>query len=509
MEPIDLLALLRSDVDDTSTRDPEPLTTPIEPLELPVSFSNPFADIANTHEHLPHPEQQYGPTLEDLNETQTHQLLRFSKPRLPVDLLDSSGCKTSISISAQLHGMFFLAESPYTSGSPPLELTCYRRNLFQISGNVVLSRNLHAVRLKTGERIRIEKQEVVVSATESLDGNSIKIVSVPWKANASDLAVTGNKKDSIPSRRALDMINGQDVDSESVEFPISWSRLQFRTATANNGRRKELQQNFVVHLNVVATLATGAQVSICEVHSGAVTVRGRSPKNFQSRKEIPIGVSNNPSSKKGQAAATRPLPRRPAIDRDTTMSDISPCAPQSIRSASVQFSQPISSPTDNTGFAFQYEPNGFPLSLDFLDGWEMPEIETGTSLDTLPSMSLSTPFAPSVTNTRRHTQPLKTPSAPVPLYLVEDEPHMPEPLPSRKQPRLEGPHPPSLLPGTIYSPEEESADMLYEYFPLGLDDWMPRVDAVYRPHVVHQLRLPEDPRMIALNDRSKRYYSQT
>jgi hypothetical protein len=27
--------------------------------------------------------------------------------------------------------------------------------------------------------------------------------------------------------------------------------------------------------------------------------------------------------------------------------------------------------------------------------------------------------------------------------------------------------------------------MLYEYFPLGLDDWMPPVDAVYRPHVVH------------------------
>jgi hypothetical protein len=31
----------------------------------------------------------------------------------------------------------------------------------------------------------------------------------------------------------------------------------------------------------------------------------------------------------------------------------------------------------------------------------------------------------------------------------------------------------------------DPADTLYEYFPLGLDDWMPPVDAVYRPHVVH------------------------
>ena len=31
----------------------------------------------------------------------------------------------------------------------------------------------------------------------------------------------------------------------------------------------------------------------------------------------------------------------------------------------------------------------------------------------------------------------------------------------------------------------DSADLLYEYFPLGVDEWMPPVDAVYRPHVVH------------------------
>jgi hypothetical protein len=53
---------------------------------------------------------------------------------------------------------------------------------------------------------------------------------------------------------------------------------------------------------------------------------------------------------------------------------------------------------------------------------------------------------------------------------------------------------------------DDSADMLYEYFPLGLDEWMPPVDAVYRPHVVHHTNLPADPK--ALKNRSKRYFSE-
>ncbi|KAL2404068.1 hypothetical protein ABEF95_000117, partial [Exophiala dermatitidis] len=54
----------------------------------------------------------------------------------------------------------------------------------------------------------------------------------------------------------------------------------------------------------------------------------------------------------------------------------------------------------------------------------------------------------------------------------------------------------------------ESADELYEYFPLGLDDWMPPVDAVFRPHVVHHSGpLPPDPRSPGRHT-SKRYFSE-
>ena len=53
----------------------------------------------------------------------------------------------------------------------------------------------------------------------------------------------------------------------------------------------------------------------------------------------------------------------------------------------------------------------------------------------------------------------------------------------------------------------ESADQLYEYFPLSLDDWMPPVDAIYRPHVVHHIRVPPEVKAQQVRAKPKRYFS--
>jgi acid phosphatase len=52
----------------------------------------------------------------------------------------------------------------------------------------------------------------------------------------------------------------------------------------------------------------------------------------------------------------------------------------------------------------------------------------------------------------------------------------------------------------------ESADVLYEYFPLGLEDWQGPVDAVYRPHVVHHTNMPQM-KYITARGQSKRYFA--
>ena len=59
-------------------------------------------------------------------------------------------------------------------------------------------------------------------------------------------------------------------------------------ATANNGRRKELQQHFVLHLKLHGTLENGQKLVLSELVTAPIVVRGRSPRNFQARKEIPL-----------------------------------------------------------------------------------------------------------------------------------------------------------------------------------------------------------------------------
>jgi hypothetical protein len=71
------------------------------------------------------------------------------------------------------------------------------------------------------------------------------------------------------------------------------------SATANNGRRKELQQHFVLHLKVVGTLTDGSKVVLTETTTAPIVVRGRSPRNFQARKEIPLLGSS--AGSRGQA----------------------------------------------------------------------------------------------------------------------------------------------------------------------------------------------------------------
>jgi hypothetical protein len=53
----------------------------------------------------------------------------------------------------------------------------------------------------------------------------------------------------------------------------------------------------------------------------------------------------------------------------------------------------------------------------------------------------------------------------------------------------------------------ENPDLLYEYFPLSLDDWMPPVDAIYRPHVVHHTILPPDLKAQQVRNKTKRYFT--
>ncbi|ROT43189.1 NDT80/PhoG like DNA-binding family protein [Sodiomyces alkalinus F11] len=233
-----------------------------------------------------------------------HKLLSFKKVPDKHTIVDQHGRIQQLELSAQLHGMFFLSEMPSSTSDGTVlqpELTCYRRNLFQISGSLITSRSPLSVITEAGETVPVSSTEVTVSAMESVDGHPVRLIVIPWKTpppNSSE--VTQGPDQEPPSLPLIPFQeDGTETEGEYAVYPIGWRRLQFRIATANNGRRKELQQHFVLHLKVVGTLTNGSKAVLAEAITAPIVVRGRSPRNFQARKEIPLLGSS--AGSRGQA----------------------------------------------------------------------------------------------------------------------------------------------------------------------------------------------------------------
>lgn len=505
------------------------------------------------------PEQQQDSSIDHNN-----KLLSFSIPAYHFTLLDYSMRRTSLSVSAQLHGMFFLAESPYTTSpsenAPPqqgAELTCYRRNLFQITGSVTLPRGMRYIMTDQGDRIPILAQELTVSATESVEGNPVKIISVPWKTPSAAAANSGTaledttlngavKVEKEPPPIPLDIMAGQDLDTDYATFPIAWKRLQFRVATANNGRRKELQQHFIVRLKVVATLSTGAKIAISEVQSGPVIVRGRSPRNFQSRKDLPLSGSAA-ASRKNQANSAAALNRTPTSESVPRRASVTPAKGKG-PSGTGQSSSPETTSVPPPSMMQQSQATG--------DWTPIPQPSSNPVMaQHQPLFPRSSPeqLSQAADPQRRMSNTTAAASAPINLSLMDEDDsshNVPNGLPPLDQktmqpyrnevpqqrsisldhsaqppakmrkmshgvasrsatsslPLLETANLPQQFVSSLPFPNE-GTDFLYEYFPLGLDDWQAPVDAVYRPHVVHHTNMPEMKFVAGSRARSKRYFA--
>lgn len=487
---------------------------PPDPRSYPSGFDEPFGEVGLIDATPP---DQIVP--ESASIERDNKLLSFHPSTQTYPLLDYSLRPASVSLAAQLHGMFFMAESPSAVAADPnmsaAELTCYRRNLFQITGSITLPRGLRCLLTDHGDRIPIVAQELSISATESVEGHPVKLISVPWKTPAANATVSpDDKTEKEPTSIPLDILSNPEVDGDYANFPIAWKRLQFRIATANNGRRKELQQHFVVRLRVMATLATGTKVSICEATSGAIIVRGRSPRNFQTKTNYPVGMAANGSKKSMHAPAAH---RKPSGDPIPHVSPVKSEAIPEQAFPSFNFHQRDShSPTKFTSWHPPAAPAAS-LSSSHVPAPRTPTYPVsaspaGSSRTYRRSGSSSTsPPAKAVAlspldDTEANRQRSRTHKAARKSVSTSTRP-MPYQHPSFPSPTAYfHPHPPVHMPDGL-----DSADVLYEYLPFGITDLMAPVDAMYRPHGMHQVNLAPsasvgDPG--GFPGRSKRYFDE-
>ncbi|TEA15749.1 Protein pacG [Colletotrichum sidae] len=447
-----------------------------------TGFEDPFAYSNRPFEPQPAPEDfsQDSPA-----HGLDNKLLGFSAPVLKAALLDGTGQPTEPPvISAELYGMFFVAEDVFgaENSGRPLELTCYRRNLWQCSGQVIVPRHItHAVD-EQGRQVPVFELAAAITAIESIEGKGTEIISIPWKS-ATPLGAEEPKSNGGPLNIILDVANGQEVAADKVSLPLSWKRLQFKHATANNGRRKGLQQHYLVQISLLGKQQSGEYIKIAEIHSGPVIVRGRSPRNFDSRKDMPLtGDKKLERRSTGEASSSVPIPKDNGMPTPmpkyqslgNVQHNVDWGTPQLYRESSGSQQHPAK-------------------KLAMSPGVSRPPIPAWTSE---PTRQLS---RSSISSSRPSI------SGPINLSLSEDERS-----PNVSNSDVQSPQFTKSMAATIHnssqSPKEED-DLLYEYFPLSVDDWMPPVEAIYRPHVVHHTIVPPEIKAQQLRSKTKRMFT--
>lgn len=362
--------------------------------------------------------------------------------------------------------MFFVAEDVFGGENTgrPLELTCYRRNLWQCLGEITIPRHITHLIDQQGNQMPVDELAASICGVESIEGKPTEIISIPWKSGTA-LAGEELKATAAPSRCPLDPSAGQEVDANRVTFNMSWKRLQFKHATANNGRRKGLQQHYVVQIHLLARPRSGDWVSVAQIQSSPVIVRGRSPRNFDSKKDVFLSGEKK--------TAPTPAPAAPAMLEKRSNSDVvvqqrkdsdSQSASNSQRYHSVGSAQHASEwatpqPYREQGAA-QQQPSAKRLAMSpsAMPRPPVPSWSADPAGKPLAKMSVAGGAAapPSVSGT-------------INLSLSEDERSSNRSSSELQSPRAARGGAFAGL-GASQSPEDDE-DMLYEYFPLSVDDW--------------------------------------
>lgn len=205
--------------------------------------------------------------------------------------------------------------------------TCYRRNYFSVTMSYFMDPQVPNQRLylkspRTGKVTLIKAIAVSLSAT--VDGSSgkaieliqhtpkrdkgpqlpiskVRLLPTPPKTNDGQAFGMGygynnnqaNYAPYLPLQNETDdnlrdsnQVAGTAFSGQTSQYSHTFERIQFKSATANNGKRRAQQQYYHLIADLYVDIREdGASqpewVKICQRVSAAVVVRGRSPSHYQ------------------------------------------------------------------------------------------------------------------------------------------------------------------------------------------------------------------------------------
>ncbi|MCJ1284502.1 hypothetical protein MMC26_003835 [Xylographa opegraphella] len=213
-------------------------------------------------------------------------------------IVDANGSSIHVDLQARIDKGFFKAESDWT---------CYRRNYFSVAccyclkPDVDLStRQLYL--LGSSNRDRIQSFSVLITA--KIDGEEGKVIDLVQHTPKRDKGPMGppDRTEVAPHPSGnLGVFNSGVTYSTETQMSSDFSqayptggqtqnvanfdRIQFKKATANNGKRRAAQQYFHIIVELYAKVSRGTSSEMQEVKvahrvSAPMVVRGRSPGHY-------------------------------------------------------------------------------------------------------------------------------------------------------------------------------------------------------------------------------------
>ncbi|KAF7921481.1 uncharacterized protein EAE97_011270 [Botrytis byssoidea] len=239
---------------------------------------------------------------------------------------------------------FFMAENDWT---------CYRRNYFSLSCSftlqpIVPGANVYLL-LSGGMRPQVQQFAMSIAAVvDSRDGKSIELVqhtpkrdkgpqdkppriAVAPRPHTTHNMYGGDNGIGGGPRGMYDGSFGQSPSSPPNE--ATFERIQFKNATANNGKRRAAQQYYHLLVELFADLGTNHNhserwVKIAVRMSAPMVVRGRSPGHYQSERRG-SNASSGPGGAGGAGGGSYTPSGSSRTPGDVTMSGTSSMLPGS------------------------------------------------------------------------------------------------------------------------------------------------------------------------------------
>ncbi|KAL8735210.1 MAG: hypothetical protein Q9166_001086 [cf. Caloplaca sp. 2 TL-2023] len=219
-------------------------------------------------------------------------------------IVAANGTPVQVDVQAKIDKGFFKTDSDWT---------CYRRNYFSVACSYTLNpynANLEplSVRRARGDTSQVKVQSFAIGISARVDGEDGKQIELVQHTPKRDKGPTGQPERTklLPHTGAYSIYSehvgglsprsGLSSDYDTAYPPTSpnnqqsqtvatFERIQFKNATANNGKRRAAQQYFhiVVELFAETSSSQSAEaqwIKVASRISAPMVVRGRSPGHY-------------------------------------------------------------------------------------------------------------------------------------------------------------------------------------------------------------------------------------